>query len=411
MKASTISKVILNIFTASIFILGIYVLIFTVIPSAFAKKGGNGGGKPPPPAPEECTDVFPSFLYKVDETRKRPAEVHLSSADGCRTEFLKTGEKGVTHVTEDWSDGVMVWSEDPEIDHQYTLLRQDFTVDGLGKPTPGNIVTLLPRDDEIISPGDSLFYFNNDVWGDANHDLLYMAVARTHGFGEAREDVIDELLFYNLNDTYMTDVHVIKRTAGSDWNLNCPEVEFPQYVPNCYLSTTGVTFNQSGTRLYLLARLDISDQTWYGILRINIGRFDLAGNELPFNELTFSPPELVYTGINGSRGRLPRPETNRYDLPFPEYIFASDSLVNADMCVEIYADLALGYGYDEPEPDLWKSLCIVDSGFNGGGESWQSPDALLSTIRTNRGRKIYRRHIDGSEELLIENGRHADSGH
>ena len=206
-------------------------------------------------------------------------------------------------------------------------------------------------------------------------------------------------------------------TAGSDWPLNCLEVEFPQYVPNCYIRIQGVTFNQSGTLLYLLGRLDITDQTdkgytsWYGILRINIGRFDLAGNELPFDEWTFSPAEIVYTGVNGPRSRLPRPDTDRYDVPFPEYIVATDSIVNADMCVAVYADLALGYGYDEPEPDLWKSLCIEDIGFNGGGESWQSPDALLTTMRTNRGRKIYRRHINGTEELLIENGQDTDTGY
>ncbi len=120
MKASTITKGILNIFTASVIILSISVLIFTVISSAFAKKGGNGEDKPRP-EPVECTDKFPGFIYGTPESRKSPGETRLSSVDGCRTELLESAAgNGTKHVTEDWSKGVM--QPDQVTDGEYRVI-------------------------------------------------------------------------------------------------------------------------------------------------------------------------------------------------------------------------------------------------------------------------------------------------
>jgi hypothetical protein len=81
-------------------------------------------------------------------------------------------------------------------------------------------------------------------------------------------------------------------------------------------------------------------------------------------------------------------------------------------CATLYADLALGNKPADPV-DLWQTFCVIESNFftTSSGDSRQSPDALLMTIGTNRGRKIYRRYSDGSEVLLIDNGRNADTGY
>jgi len=376
-----------------------FLLLITLSVSSvsFAEKGGNGRGKPPP-EPTDCNDEFPGFIYSVGETRKRPAEVHLSSV-------------GVTHVTEDWSNGVMVWSEYPGNGPQATLMRQDFKVEGKDNSTPGDIDTLLPRSGEVIPSGDALGYFAVDVWGDTDHTLLYMAVVRTHGFGDYPEDKTQELLIYNLHD--MDDFRLIHLTEGSDWTTNwttnCLGVDYPQFVLDCYLFIEVVTFNQSGTRLYLNIRKKIDGERLEGTSRINIDRFDGAGNELPLKDWSFSSPELIFTAFTGPPG--PQPESDRYNLPFPELIAGPSGLVDADLCATLYAELALGDKPADPE-DLWQTFCTVPGNFitTSPGDSWQSPDALLTTILTNRGRKIYRRYIDGSEELLIENGRSADTG-
>jgi len=40
----------------------------------------------PPPDPTQCNDTFPAFSYLQEATRKAPAEIYLSSSEGCRSE-------------------------------------------------------------------------------------------------------------------------------------------------------------------------------------------------------------------------------------------------------------------------------------------------------------------------------------
>ena len=185
---SSIVKTVLNILTAVIFALSITILIFNVIPSAFAKKGGLGGGKPPPPPPEECSDDFPGFAYQVEATRKSPEEIWLSSTDGCRRERVSVqsdGGRGIGpfHMAADRSKGVLLWKEDPGLTWQWIVHRQDFTVDTDGNLEMDLPVQLLPLAGEDVPAGDQLYYFNLDIWGDDSHDALYLAASRAQSFG------------------------------------------------------------------------------------------------------------------------------------------------------------------------------------------------------------------------------------
>ena len=318
------------------------------------------------------------------------------------------GGMSAAHATQDWSEGVTVWSDDSDNDNSYAVMKRDFTVDESGIPAAGTTVTLLPTGDEIIAPEDYLYYGVNDVWGDATHGSLYMTVIRTHVFGPGREDVIADLLIYNLNN--LTDVRVIKHTEGSDWNLNCPDVDYPQFVMSCYYQLEGVTFNQSGTRLYLGVMTDTLSENWEGAARIDINRFDLAGVELPLADWVFSAPELVYTGPGDASGMLPRPAADdRFDLPFTEHIGIGGAILDADLCAAKYAELADGDKY--ATADLWRNWCVLNG--DGGGNAWQTVDTILFNRRHKRNENdLYRRHIDtGVEELLIHNGQGADMGH
>jgi hypothetical protein len=268
---------------------------------------------------------------------------------------------------------------------------------------------LLPVAGEVFPQG--VRYMNPAVWGDATHASLYMAVVRLQIYGVNHEDAIQELIIYNLND--MSDSRVVSSIEGSEWNTNCPDVKYPQFVPICYDAIHGVNINQSGTRVYLYSQPDtITDVRWDAVLRIDIDRFDLNGDEQPLADWSFSEPELIYTENEDFGGMNPRPSADRYALPYPEHIGADNVILNADLCAVKYAEYA--DGASDAGSYLWQTWCIVDgnSGNSVRGSIWQTPDTQLFTSGTNRQDNIYRRHLDGrADELIIENGQHPDAGY
>ena len=422
MNSPVSTKIILIIFSASV-LFAILLMPIAGFAHCSGKHTGNhphcaGEEPPPPPPPDECTDAYPSFVYVVQGKRKSLQELLISSADGCRTEHLKFGHMSTAHVTDDWSEGVILFDEDSDNDNHYTVQRQDFTVGENGIPVVGAAVTLLPLGSEPVIPADEQLYYGvGDVMGDANHDSLYLVVVRAHVFGQGPADVINEVLIFNLND--MTEMRTISRMQGSGASWDCPDVDYPQYVPECYVQMDGLYFNQSGPRLYIQAHYDDVEgsQTWDAVSRIDIDRFDLAGDELPLLDWGFSAPELIKTGIEGNTGNLLRPAADRFDLPFPEHIALAGTLLNADLCAVKYREHA--DGESDATPDLWRNWCVATNSYgdevNVGGKAWQTPNALLDHYRQKNGRRdIYRRYIDGplagTEELLIEGGFALDTG-
>jgi hypothetical protein len=387
----------------------------------------TGGGKPPPPPPVDCTDEFPGFIYHVEATRKSPAEVRLASTDGCRTEPLIGGD--ILHMTENRKKGVLLWRERTGDLHQDNVYRQDFTIADNGDLVLGVSFKILPLEGEEVAVEDEVYLDGMDIWGDATHESLYLVTFRMHAITTGERKNIRELLIYNLNDmsdvrSFYLNIHVIDQQNVYE---NCPpNAIYPQFVPACY-KLEGISFNPSGTRLYIPGTLkDNQGQRWDGVHRIEIDHpLDPAtGLELPLDMWEFYDPELIYTGSDGPSGTLARPDADPYTLPFPEHIVVSKfadtgQIVDADLCAAYYAPFNGGMSDAHFTSVLWEQECIVTSTFfspniHGGGDSWQSPNALLTSIFGRRQYDIYRQYIDGlmvdTEELLIENGRGADTG-
>ncbi len=299
----------------------------------------------------------------------------------------------------------------------------------------GDPVTLLPLPGEEVPPEDSLTYRSMDIWGDATHDSLYLAVRLGHeiNVGSGTGEVLVEILIYNLND--MTDVREIYLTAQNAGEWDCPDASvapFPHFVPTCY-GPAGLRFNPSGTRLYIRGENCCIGSIGHLLLRIDIDRVDAMGVDKVLTDWTFSTPELVYTGTDGEpNGTLARPDNDRSLLPSPEFLairyleIGGDAssgigaILNADQCAADFAPYA--DGTSEAPFDLWRG-CLEGNtffaAFNGsGGDSWQTPDALLAS-RQNRSFDplrvdLYRLYVAGplagTEQLLFEKAVGADTG-
>ncbi len=413
--------------------------IFFAATESFAEKPGkcspwpeckDDGGDPPPP-PTGCTDTFPGFLYQVEATRKLPAELHLASTDGCRTEpiaILPEFRHGFAfHMTSDRSKGVIVWREEPDNNNSKIVRRLDFTVDESGNLDFGQPVTILPLVGEEAPQGDWLGYNSLDIWGDATHDSLYLVTKRNRTFGPDINSGAGSLetLVYDLNALTDTDASpdvreiyyedTVSWGGIPDWldavELDCNSVSvfFPQFVPSCYRPEE-IRFNPSGTRIYIEGKLFLADgRREYSVMRINIdssGGPDLA-------DWTITGPEMVY--VDGPRNARPRPNNDPLQLPSPEIVIASGQFLNADECAEDYAFYA--DGNNEPLLSIWPE-CIVPSLLAGGNaRSWESPDSYLFDRLAPQGRgryNIYRIYVSGAlagtEVLLIETARFADTG-
>jgi len=406
----------------------------------------DDGGDPPPPPPTGCEDSFPGFLYEVGATRKTPAELHISSTDGCRTQFvaaLPHLRSPAFHMTADRSAGVIVWSED--IENRYIVRRIDFTVDDSDNLVLEPPVTILPLAGEEAPPGDNLFYFSKDIWGDATHDSLYLVILRIYSInsGDDAGGGTRDALVYDLNELTgdPADPAPESRLIFHEWVSaggkfeygdwldadpttlpDCSTVAYPQFVATCYRAES-LRFNPSGTRLYLQRNInDSNGQRWDGTKRIHIDK--TAGPDLADWDLT--GPELVYTGTSEFEpvGMLARPDADVSLLPSPEIIgmgyldrsgnntVGVGAFLNADHCALLYAPLS---GGDlSGMPDFWMQ-CIDNQLLNGDrGTSWQSASTYLTSNRGKRQHDIYRRYVTGmlagTEELLIENGRGPDTG-
>lgn len=410
MNISSLAKSVLNV-------LIVFTLVVILVPTALAKKGGGGGGKPgggDPPA--KCTDVFPGFVYIQEAKKKSPEAILLASSDGCRLEpvAIPADLRGgpIMHVTEDGSTGVILWTEEPDNLGHYIVRRVDFSVNGSDPLTlvDRHIMLPLPGGEEVPAE-DGLLYWVNDIWGDAFHDSLYLAVRRIHSVNNG-PTATREMLIYDLND--LADSLVL----GEE----CPPVYFPQFAPACY-GIGNISWNSSGTRLYWSGAFE----GWSGAVRVNIDQGDGS-----VGDWSFFNPKLIYTSPNGSSadygeasGVLVRPTSAMEQGEFLAMMFldrtgrhtvGAAAILNADYCTALYAPYASS---DSLAPDdLWL-LCIRDDQFVGGNQgrqnSWQSSDDLLITrLRNSRTSDIYRIHNPGqadmSEELLVEGAVSADSG-
>ncbi len=318
-------------------------------------------------------------------------------------------------MTADKSKGVILWKEDPDNGHQYVVTRQDFTVNTIGDLILETSVQLFPLAREDLPAEDELYFFNMDIWGDDTHEALYLAVERIHFVNSGSEESTQWVRIYNLID--MTVVGEVYNGAQVEGEWSCPDVIYPQFVPGCY-RMEGFRFNPSGTRLYISARMDDKQgQRWDGELRIHINRSDEA-------KWTFSAPELIYTGTDAPSGNLARPDSaDQLTLPSPEFLairlWDAGMLLDADKCASAYSQFADG-STAPADINLWETCLDPDvftelsSFLHEGGDSWQTSDALLFSRLGKRHYDIYRRYIagpdSGTEELLIENARGADTG-
>jgi len=415
----------------------------------------DDGGDPPPPT-DGCTDIFPAFVYHQPGTRRISGETRLSSSEGCRTELVVVPEVNARmHMTADRTAGVFVSSGG---ENQYSFRRQDFTVnftqDPSGALTVEEAVTItLPG--VALLPGDNMYYEVQDVWGDADHDSLYIAVMRIRDYseGEYAGSSTREFLIYDLND--LTNNRTIYRQVNTpseliDWDRpaqtaawltespetgpnpinfqDCTTVQYPQFSPICY-STGFMRFNPSGTRLYfdqgLRWQLQDSDvNLWQSTMRLNLNRLDdVTGDELPVAGWNIIGPEMVavrdHSGSGGwGEDAIARPGTARYTLPTPEIVAAGGQFYDADQCVSLYSPYTDG---NTGLTDYHWELCNDDSLFANGANpgAWDSPDSYLTTrfaVKGKNYREIYRVHVvvstgdAGTEELLIVNGADPDTG-
>jgi hypothetical protein len=257
------------------------------------------------------------------------------------------------------------------VDGELTLLRR---------------IKLLPLDEEIIPEEDELYYQSIDIWGDADHRSLYMAIWRQHVDNSSLPGVsIRELLIYNLNE--ITEVSEIFRTVQGSGGSNCPDIEYPQFVATCY-GRNSAKFNPSGTRLYLWdSHNDKQGQRWDGLVRLDIDRVNFETGGVPLNDWILSARELIWTGPGSQHGGVvPRPDYDPSQLPLEEEIaiwydrdpgFKRDrigAILRADQCAADYASYASDIS--QTPPDLWLG-CLTDETFsapaNHGGETPGNP--------------------------------------
>jgi len=354
-------------------------------------------------------------------------------------------------MTADGSEGVIVWSEDPESNRQSIVWRRYFTVDfsenPYGELDLKDAVQILPLDGEEALTGDSLGYASLDIWGNATHELLFLVTNRRYGFASGA--VTKEVLIYDLDA--LTGVNVSPAPAVreiyyedvltwggyTNWldavepDCNGPDPDpvtgmrfFPRFVASCYRPENW-RFNASGTRIYFQSKLFLMDgRREFAEMRLNI---DWKGSSNP-GDWDITGPEMVYLKtIEGApSGNLPRPNSDVSVLPSPEYIAVVHrdggsitevvSILDADQCAADHAPYA--DGNLEGPPDLWQG-CVDNSTFFAGslpgqGDSWQSPEALLKSSFQDPTYDIHRVYVTGAlagtEQLLIENARFADSG-
>ena len=355
------------------------------------------------------------------------------------------------HMTTDRSKGVVVWSEDYDGDNQNIVRRLDFTVNASGNVEAEQPVTILPLAGEEPLPGELLGYVVGDVWGDANHDSLYVVVSRLQQFNSGNET--EDLMIYDLND--LTDVSAVPAPlapdvraiyhrfgpiiigSDDDWDWDwldatgpstlaeCRGALYPQFIPTCYSYPDVSQFNASGTRLYFGTgfRDDLQDsevELWHATMRMDIDK-ETVGPDL--GQWIISGPNLVavvdFRGYGGRESLDPRPGADPYTLPIPELVPGDGGyFLDADQCATLYAPFTDG---NTLLPDDHWLGCIHSTPFVGhtgfgNGKVWESPETYLFDRNATRGHggNIFRFYATGEmagiEELLIEGSRAMDTG-
>ena len=357
-------------------------------------------------------------------------------------------------MTADESKGVIVWSEGSGISNQEIVQRLDFTVDASGGLSVGDPLTILPLAGEEVLPGEFLGYTVGDVWGDATHGLLYMSVSRHQQLnsGPNAGNNVNDSLIYDLNNLSARTIYHHLKPIGSqkpevaEWLdaiapmtlAECDSALYPQFVPTCYGSVL-MTFNSSGTRLYLNHSLHghLQDPgiSWDSLMRIETD--DMAAGKA-LADWDLAGPKLVLAVDQAAAGEVdagrPRPDYDPFQLHSPEYIVVNQGedsdypttevvmILDADQCTTVHAPYA--NGMLAAPPDLWHE-CRDDSTFTffsgsrpSGGWVWQSPEAMLKDSFQGRDTELFDIHrlyfsgaLAGTEQLMIENSRVVDIGH
>jgi len=199
-----------------------------------------------------------------------------------------------------------------------------------------------------------------------------------------------------------------------------------------------MSFNPSGTRLYLTSGLDGDLQDpgtyWHGTMRIDIDK-TADPTDLTLGNWLLTGPELVFAAdfaFGEISGPVPRPEADPLQLPSPEYFAlglgdGSDHptgqvimLLNADQCADVYAPYANGTLV--AQSNLWhdckdQSTLSYNVTMPEGGLSWQSPEAFLRGTYQSEKTWLFDIHriylsgaLAGTEQLMIENARGPDTG-
>ena len=371
----------------------------------------SGCGVPPPPDPELCEDEFPSFTYRKVATRKTPAQVYMASSDGCRRVLLSDVPVAPTiHFHADRTGGTMVWREET-LGNELKIRLLHFSA------TAQDIETLSLESLTLFGPDENQFRgYSFDLWGDATHATLYLAVAKKSepvgGGGSWRSehwlinlhDVNDRFKFYDVSED------------------DCIE-EFPQSVATCY-SLSNIRWNASGKRLYMEADFnDAQTPYWSGAVRFEVT------NTVGLITAVANRPSLVVIGTrtestDDPHRVIPRPSprANLEILPSPELVYltyldrlgnnteAAYAVLNADECVDAYQTWE---GFDV-DSNLWFETCVLtdyDTTNNLKGEFWQSENTLLGDPVVNRRHRIMRSNIlFGTGVELIDRADNPDTG-
>ena len=366
------------------------------------KDGGEP--PPPPPPPAECNDPSPSFTYSKEIKRRGPSAMYIASKDNCIHSFIisDTGPTS-THMTvpstvDGSVNGVFIWKEDPGDLNVEQLRRADFSVNAAGE------LTLWPIDDDpldlgdpVVPDGDTLHYSSFDIWGDSDHDELYLVVTRVQG--DTSGGGSHSLRIYNLNDLsdkrelYLSEDY----PGGYTSNWSCPEdTAHPQAVAGCYRASTP-KWNPTGTAIYIQDELQSSytpeiSSDWGAALRLRIER---GG---PISSWGVSGPQIVYTGTTTDTTESP---SGSYAMPrsgltgFTDLIFQHAiprGMLDVEACVTLFTP-----SVSDPDPDIAADLwvnCLVDTDPFGEGQFdtgdargiylWLSPTEIAHHVREKR---------------------------
>lgn len=424
------------------------IIIFISIATAsavIAAKGGKGkpGGNEPP---VECpvSEQVPGMIL-VDEGHKRkPDTPMIANSDGCQIDNIPAfGSFGTVHFAKDDNGdndgcGIMVWRDTSDPFLQDKVFGATFETLADGSFSLGDTTQLLPLVDEIPGPEEPHHYFTLDLWGNADHTVIYLAAFRlldSNGPNETRQVIIYTLDKSNgISITHKEVVHTTVDVANpGNVSWTCPPgTTYPQFVATCY-PFEGAYWNASGTRLFSKS-VDLNNE-WQMNFKLDVIS---ARDPRDLNSSwSFGAAEVVLVGARGSqhlygepRLKAPRPESDVHTMPTTdEYAFTAYldrtgnntvramGFLNIDKCIDEYSTYA--NAQTAPPTDLWKTNCfeegVIFHEHVRDFDVWQTRDSVLAIVLEGNKRKhLYRYYVDGPKrgiaELLRETTRAVDRG-